>query len=92
MRIHPAEAGVLSLAAFFFFALRAAAQPVALCIFPVLLGITFFALWRNRRKETAGSLLADPLPAVPVRALPAFLLIAAAAAVYVPAAWIDLKL
>jgi hypothetical protein len=93
MRIRPAEAGALILVALFFFALRAAAQPAALCILPILMGVTFTALWRNRRKETAGSLLADPLPAVPVRALPALLLIAgAAAAVYVPAAWFGWKI
>ncbi|MGB7539040.1 MAG: hypothetical protein WBM17_10905 [Anaerolineales bacterium] len=93
MRIHPAEAGALALVALFFFALRAAAQPIAIYVLPSLIGITFFTLWRNRRSETAGSLLADPLPPVPARALSAFLLIAvAAAAIYVPAAWLGLKI
>ena len=93
VRIHPAEGGALVLVALFFFAFRAAAQPVALCILPVLMGITFAALGWNRRKEAAGSLLADPLPPVPARALAALILTAvAAAAVYVPAAWLGLRI
>jgi hypothetical protein len=88
LRIHPAEGGGLILAALFFFAFRAAAQPVALAILPVLMGVTFAALWWNYRNEAAGSLLADPLPPFPARVLAALLLIAAvAAAVYGPAAW-----
>lgn len=93
IRILPAEAGALIPVTLFFFAFQAAAQPVAICVLPVLMGITFFALWRNRRSETAGSLLADPLPAVPAWALPAFLLIpVAAAGIYLPAVWLGLKI
>jgi hypothetical protein len=93
VRIHPAEGMALGLVALFFFVFRAAAQPVALCVLPVLMGITFAALGWNSRRETAGSLLADPLPPVPARALAALFLIAAAAmAVYVPAVWLDLKI
>ncbi|MBN2084733.1 MAG: hypothetical protein JW748_05870 [Anaerolineales bacterium] len=93
MRIHPAEGVALILAALFFFVFRAIAQPVALCVLPALMGITFAALWWNRRKETAGSLLADPLPPAPAWALLAFLLIAAiAAGIFVPAVWLGLKL
>ena len=93
IRIHPAEGVALILVALFFFVFRAAAQPVALCVLPVLMGITIAALWWNRRKETAGSLLADPLPPVPAWAQAALILTAlAAAAVYVPAAWLGLKI
>jgi hypothetical protein len=93
MRIHPAEGGALILVALFFFVFRAAAQPVALCVLPVLMGITVAALWWNRRKETAGSLLADPLPPVPARALIAFPLMGVAAAgVCVPATWLGWKI
>jgi hypothetical protein len=85
--IHPAEGGGLFLAALLFFAFRAAAQPVALCILPVLMGVTIAALWRNRRNTAAGSLLAEPLPPVPAWAWAAFLLLAAVAAgIYIPAA------
>ncbi len=92
IRIFPAEGIALVLVALFFFIFRAGAQPVALCVLPVLLGITFAALWWNRRKETAGSLLADPLPPIPARVLAALVLIAAAAiAVYLPAVWLSLK-
>jgi hypothetical protein len=93
IRIYPAEGVALILVALFFFAFRAGAQPIALCVLPVLLGITFAALWWNRRKETAGSLLADPLPPVPARALAALILIAASAiTVYVPVAWFGWKI
>jgi hypothetical protein len=93
IRIFPAEGVALILVALFFFAFRAGAQPIALCVLPVLLGITFAALWWNRRKETAGSLLADPLPPVPARALAALILIAASAiTVYVPVAWFGWKI
>ena len=93
MRIHPAEGGALILVALFFFVFRAAAQPVALCVLPALMGITFAALWWNRRKETDGSLLADPLPPIPAGALIALLLtVAAAAGIFVPAAWFGWKI
>lgn len=93
IRIHPAEGVLLAALALFFFYFQAAAQPIAACVMPVLMGITFLALWRNRRKETGGSLLAEPLAPLPAWALAALLLIAAAAAaVYVPAVWIGLKI
>ncbi len=93
IRIHPAEGGALVLLALFFFAFRAAAQPVALCILPILMGVTFAALWWNRRKETAGSLLSDPLPPVPAKASTALFLIAVAAiTVYVLAVWLGWRI
>jgi hypothetical protein len=85
VRMHPAEGAVLFWLAAFFFVVRAVEQPIAACILPVLMGMTFFALRRNRRKESAGSLLERPLARVSARSLAALLLIPfSAAAVYVP--------
>ena len=93
VRIHPLEGVVLCLLAAFFFIFRAAVQPVALCVLPLLLGITFTALAVNRHREPAGSLLEEPLPSFPASSLASLLLIpAAAAAVYVPAAALGLAL
>jgi energy-converting hydrogenase Eha subunit C len=93
IRIHPAEAIPLGLLAAFFFVFRAAEQPIALCILPVLMGVTFFGLRRNRQRETGESLLGQPLDPVPGGSLAALGLIPlSAAAVYVPAAWLGWRI
>lgn len=93
LRIHPLEGALLAGLVAFFFLFRAIAQPVAACILPPLMGVTILALWLNRRRETAESLLAYPLAPVPVLALATlFLMPATAAGLYAPATWLDLKL
>jgi hypothetical protein len=91
-RIHPWEGGLLTGLAAFFFIFRVIAQPVAALVLPLLLGITFFALWVNRRQEAAG-LLAEPLPPVSVRALAALPVIAlAATGLYALVVWAVAKI
>lgn len=93
VRILPAEGALLALIALFFFALRVAAQPVAALVLPALLALTFAALWRNRRDEPAGGLLAEPLPRAPGRAFGALLLIFPAALLaYLPAFFCGAKI
>jgi hypothetical protein len=75
VRILPAEGVLLGLVALFFFSFRASAQPVAVLVLPVLMAFTFAALWRNRRNESEGSLLTEPLPNVPIRVFGALILI-----------------
>jgi hypothetical protein len=90
--VHSWEGALLAGLAAFFFIFRVIAQPVAALVLPLLLGITFFALWNNRRKEAAG-MLAEPLPPVPARAFVALPVIAlAAASVYAAAVWAGAKI
>lgn len=92
-RIHPVEGVLLVILALFFFFFQVTAQPIAACVLPVLMGTAFLALWRNRRRELNGSLLAEPLAPVPAWALAALLLIPlAAAAVYAPVVWPGMKI
>jgi lipid-A-disaccharide synthase-like uncharacterized protein len=93
VRIHPAEGALLALLAALFFSFRVSAQPVAACVLPVLMGITFLALGWNRRWESKEGLLAEPLAPTTAWGLAAFLLIPlAAAGVYAPAVRIGLKI
>jgi hypothetical protein len=86
VRILPAEGALLALVALFFFGERVAAQPVAGIVLPALLALTFAALWRNRRDEPAGGLLAEPLPRAPLSVFGALILIFPAALLaYLPA-------
>jgi hypothetical protein len=90
--VHSWEGALLAGLAAFFFIFRVIAQPVAALVLPLLLGITFFALWNNRRKEAAG-MLAEPLPPVPARAFVALPVIAlAAASVYASVVWAGAKI
>ncbi|MBN1439987.1 MAG: hypothetical protein JW929_11315 [Anaerolineales bacterium] len=92
-RIHPPEGIALGGLAAFFFLFRGIEQPVAFCVLPILMGLTFCALWINRRKEAQGSLLAEPLAHTRLPVLAALLLIpTAAAAVYAPAVWLGAKI
>ena len=85
IRIHRAEGVALLLLAVFFFILRTVQQPIALLILPLLLGATFFGLWRNRKREKEAGPLEQPAAPASGRALAALLLIpVSAAAVYVP--------
>ncbi len=84
---------VIILFALWFFLVAVPAQPTALLVLPILLGLTFWGLQRNRLSEDEGSLLDSLPPLAPLRCyLALFALPAVSTLVYAFALWLDLRL